>query len=130
MTQDEFLTVPGSLLGKAQMAQSVFDNKFLLPFAPERPEFFLVPGNNQVTVLWRPPTEDRQPDPFFAVASQPTIDGAANPLYDPNFRPTTWRATGSTAAGWTTRRSSSCWPSSTTRRTRRPARASSSTSAG
>ena len=44
VTQDEFLTVPGSLLRKAQTAQSVFDNKFLLPFAPERPEFFLVPG--------------------------------------------------------------------------------------
>ena len=55
VTQDEFVTVPGSLLGKAQMAQSVFDNKFLLPFAPERPEFFLVPGNNQVTVLWARP---------------------------------------------------------------------------
>ncbi|MBA3893968.1 MAG: hypothetical protein H0X69_09775 [Gemmatimonadales bacterium] len=86
VTQDEFLTVPGSLLRKAQTAQSVFDNQFLLPFAPERPEFFLVPGNNQVTVLWaRSPTET-SPDPFFAVAGQPLIDGVANPLYDPNFR--------------------------------------------
>ena len=71
MTQDEFVTVPGSLLRKAQTAQSVFDNKFLLPFAPERPEFFLVPGNNQVTMLWaRSPTETT-PDPFFAVAGHP-----------------------------------------------------------
>ena len=83
VTQDEFLTVPGSLLRKAQTAQSVFDNRFLLPFAPERPEFFLVPGNNQVTVLWAPsPTEDpANPDPFFAVASD-----VSQPLYDPNFR--------------------------------------------
>ncbi|HEU4525826.1 MAG TPA: hypothetical protein VFR62_12435, partial [Gemmatimonadales bacterium] len=83
VTQDEFLTVPGSLLRKAQTAQSVFDNKFLLPFAPERPEFFLVPGNQQVTVLWSPsPTEDpANPDPFFAVASD-----VSQPLYDPNFR--------------------------------------------
>ncbi len=83
VTQDEFLTVPGSLLRKAQTAQSVFDNKFLLPFAPERPEFFLVPGNNQVSVLWaRSPTEDpANPDPFFAVASD-----VSQPLYDPNFR--------------------------------------------
>jgi hypothetical protein len=83
VTQDEFLTVPGSLLRKAQTAQSVFDNKFLLPFAPERPEFFLVPGNNQVTVLWaRSPTEDpANPDPFFAVASD-----VSQPLYDANFR--------------------------------------------
>jgi hypothetical protein len=83
VTQDEFLTVPGSLLRKAQTAQSVFDNKFLLPFAPERPEFFLVPGDNQVSVLWQPsPTEDpSNPDPFFVVASDPS-----QPLYDPNFR--------------------------------------------
>ncbi len=88
VTQDEFLTVPGSLLRKAQTAQAVFDGKFLLPFAPERPDFFLVPGNNQISVLWQPsPTESTDnPDPFFAVASQPTIDGVANPLYDPNFR--------------------------------------------
>ena len=88
VTQEEFLTVPGSLLRKAQTAQAVFDGKFLLPFAPERPDFFLVPGNNQVSVLWQPsPTESTDnPDPFFAVASQPTIDGVANPLYDPNFR--------------------------------------------
>jgi hypothetical protein len=83
VTQDEFLTQPGSLLGKALTAQSIFDGKFLLPFAPERPEFFLVPGNNQVTVLWaRSATEDpAHPDPFFQIASQPS-----NPLYDPNFR--------------------------------------------
>ncbi|HEY9521742.1 MAG TPA: hypothetical protein VIR33_00775, partial [Thermopolyspora sp.] len=88
VTQDEFLTVPGSLLRKAQTAQAVFDGKFLLPFAPERPDFFLVPGNNQVSVLWQPsPTESPEnPDPFFAVASAPTVDGVANPLYDPNFR--------------------------------------------
>jgi hypothetical protein len=83
VTQDEFLTQPGSLLGKALTAQSIFDGKFLLPFAPDRPEFFLVPGNNQVTVLWaRSATEDpAHPDPFFQIASQP-----GNPLYDPNFR--------------------------------------------
>ncbi len=81
VTQDEFLTIPGSLLRKAQTAQSVFDNKFLLPFAPDRPEFFLVPGDNQVTVLWaRSPTETN-PDPFFVVASD-----VSQPLYDPNFR--------------------------------------------
>jgi hypothetical protein len=83
VTQDEFLTQRGSLLGKALTAQSIFDGKFLLPFAPDRPEFFLVPGNNQVTVLWaRSATEDPlHPDPFFQIASQP-----ASPLYDPNFR--------------------------------------------
>src|SRR4051812_31069447 len=51
--QSEFvLPVAGSLLGKALVAQTVFNLKFLLPFAPEAPNFYLVPGNNQVTVLW------------------------------------------------------------------------------
>lgn len=86
VTQDEFETVPNSLLFKAQIAQSVFDNKFLLPFSPERPEFFLVPGNNQVTVLWARSNTETAGDPFFAVASQPLVEGAPNPLYDPNFR--------------------------------------------
>jgi hypothetical protein len=85
VTQEEFETVPGSLLNKALVAQAVFDKKFLLPSSPERPEFFLVPGNNQVTVLWtRSPTETNG-DPYFAVAgSRPR--GDPNPLYDPNFR--------------------------------------------
>jgi hypothetical protein len=86
VTQDEISAVPGSLLGKAKVAQAVFDGKFLLPFAPERPEFFLVPGNNQVTVLWARSGTETRPDPFFQVASQPTINGTPNALYDPNFR--------------------------------------------
>ena len=87
--------VPGSLLGKALTAQAVFNNKFLLPFAPDSPEFFLVPGDNQVTVLWRP-SKSEDPalggDPFFTVAKNPTVidpvsgTPVANPLYDPNYR--------------------------------------------
>jgi hypothetical protein len=93
--QNEVTTVPRSLLGKALVAQAVFDNRFLLPFAPEDPEFFLVPGNNQVAITWRPsPTEEVRPgggDPFFAIASEPTVldslgNPTPNPLYDPNFR--------------------------------------------
>jgi len=91
--QGEFaLPVPGSLLGKALVAQTVFDNGFLLPFAPDAPDFFLVPGNNQVTVLWRPSASETTGDPFFAVASaltQPNPETGApepNPLYDPNYR--------------------------------------------
>ena len=52
VTQDELCVRGGSLLGKATVAQTVFNNKFLLPFSPERPPFFLVPGDNQVTILW------------------------------------------------------------------------------
>ena len=86
VAQSEFQVQPGSLLGKSLVAQAVFDAKFLLPFAPERPEFFLVPGNNQVTVVWAASPTETVPDPYFAVASPPTTNGAPNALYDPNFR--------------------------------------------
>jgi hypothetical protein len=84
ITQDEVKTVPRSLLNKALVAQAVYDNKFLLPFAPDAPSFFLIPGNNQVTVVWqKSKSEDPATggDPFFAIASDPT-----SVLYDPNFR--------------------------------------------
>jgi hypothetical protein len=69
------------------VAQEVFRNRFLLPFAPEGPDFFLVPGSDQVTVLWRPTLSETSGDPFFAIASAPvTPEGAINPLYDPNYR--------------------------------------------
>jgi hypothetical protein len=85
--QDSITTVPGSLLGKALVAQEVFRNKFLLPFAPETPDFFLLPGNNEVTVLWRPSPSEANGDPFFAIANTPvTSEGGINPLYDPNYR--------------------------------------------
>jgi hypothetical protein len=91
--QGEFSApVRGSLLGKALTAQQVFNFGFLLPFAPESPDFFLIPGDNQVTVLWRPSPTEQSGDPFFQVASQPTITDPVtgivgpNPLYDPNYR--------------------------------------------
>ncbi|HKE90458.1 MAG TPA: T9SS type A sorting domain-containing protein [Gemmatimonadales bacterium] len=84
ISQDEVQTVPRSLLNKALVAQAVYDNKFLLPFAPDAPPFFLIPGNNQVTVVWQK-SKSEDPvaggDPFFAIASDPT-----SVLYDPNFR--------------------------------------------
>ncbi|HEU4800778.1 MAG TPA: T9SS type A sorting domain-containing protein [Gemmatimonadales bacterium] len=90
--QSEYEVVPGSLLGKALVAQSVFDARFLLPFAPASPEFYLVPGDNQVTVLWRPTATEATGDAYFSVASQfetlPEGGGlpVENPLYDPNYR--------------------------------------------
>src|SRR5882762_9919840 len=89
--QNEVVTAPRSLLNKALVAQAVFDNKFLLPFAPEAPQFFLVPGDNKVTVVWQKTVSEATGDPYFAVASQPTVLDTAgnptpNPLYDPNFR--------------------------------------------
>ncbi len=85
ITQDEVVTVPRSLLNKALVAQAVYDNRFLLPFSPDPPTFFLVPGDNQVTVVWqKSETEEVKPgggDPYFQIASDPTSS-----LYDPNFR--------------------------------------------
>jgi hypothetical protein len=85
--QGEFRVVPGSLLGKSLVAQTVFDNKFLLPFAPSSPDFFLIPGDGQVTILWKPSASEATGDPFFDIASQ-ARDAAGDPnaLYDPNYR--------------------------------------------
>ncbi|MBW8772155.1 MAG: hypothetical protein JF590_02495, partial [Gemmatimonadetes bacterium] len=77
----EFRAVRGSLIQKAQLAQAIFDDHFLLPSAPESPAFFLVPGNDQVGIFWRPSATESAGDPFFFTASSP-----ANPAYDPNFR--------------------------------------------
>lgn len=89
VTQEEFVVQPGSLLGKALVAQTVFTNKFLLPFSPANPEFFLVPGDNEVSIFWTRSATETTPDPFFAIASTPlNADGTVNPLYDPNFRDT------------------------------------------
>jgi hypothetical protein len=90
--QEEFRVVPRSLLGKALLAQTIFDQKFLLPFAPTPPQFFLVPGDGQVTVLWRPSATEVEGDPFFEIASAASVPPPGggppvpNPLYDPNFR--------------------------------------------
>lgn len=85
--QSEFVVVTGSLLGKALVAQTIFDNKFLLPFSPEVPEFFLVPGDNQVTVFWQPSASETTGDPFFAIASNAlNPDLTVNALYDANYR--------------------------------------------
>lgn len=86
ITQDEVQTVPRSLLGKALVAQAVFDNKFLLPFAPESPNFYLVPGDGTVTVVWERSATETVGDPYFAVAESPLSNGVANPLYDPDYR--------------------------------------------
>ena len=84
ITQDEVTSVPRSLLDKSITAQNIFDVGFVGPFAPEAPQFFLVPGNNSVTVVWQPSRTENpvsNGDPYFGVASDPT--GA---LYDPNYR--------------------------------------------
>jgi hypothetical protein len=81
--QNEVRTVPRSLLNKGLVAQAVFNARFLLPFPPSAPDFFLIPGDNEVTIVWKQSqTEtDTIGDPYFKVASDPT-----SALYDPNYR--------------------------------------------
>jgi hypothetical protein len=81
LVQDSVITVPNSLLGKALVAQQIFDSKFLLPFGPAAPEFYLVPGDNQVTVLWEQSATETGGDAFFAIANDP-----ASTQYDPSYR--------------------------------------------
>lgn len=86
----DYRVVPGSLLGKALVAQTVFDNHFLLPFSPERPEFFLIPGDGKVTVLWKPSASEATGDAYYTVAGSATVTTPTgtgpNSLYDPNYR--------------------------------------------
>jgi hypothetical protein len=73
----------GSLLANALVAQTIFNNRFLLPRPPESPSFSLVPGNNQVTVVWGPSPTDRPTagDPYAAIAANQN-----SPLYNANYR--------------------------------------------
>jgi len=77
--QEEFRVIPGSLLGKSLTAQAVFDAKFVQPAPPKAPQFFLIPGDNQVTVVWQPSSTESEGDPYASAAQQ-----AAN--FDPNYR--------------------------------------------
>lgn len=77
----EWTVVSGSLLGKSYTAQAVFDARFLLPFAPDAPKFFLVPGDNSVTVIWQPSVSEVTGDPYYAITQD-----VSSALYDPNYR--------------------------------------------
>jgi hypothetical protein len=79
--QREVQVQPYSLLGKAAAAQALADHKFVLSAPPEPPRYFLLPGDNAVTVVWERSASEVTGDPYFAVASDPL-----SALYDPNFR--------------------------------------------
>jgi hypothetical protein len=74
-------SVPGSLVGKALVAQAIFDQRFLPVHRPEPPDFHLLPGNGRVTVVWSPSPTEEIGDPYFDFASDPT-----NPAFNPNYR--------------------------------------------
>jgi hypothetical protein len=84
--QEEFTTVKGSLLGKSLVAQTVFNSRFLLPSAPAAPDFFLVPGDDQVAIFWQPSSTEATGDIFYAASSDPGTPSSPNLLYDPNYR--------------------------------------------
>ncbi|MGH7485904.1 MAG: hypothetical protein ACREMY_09940, partial [bacterium] len=82
--QEEIGTIPGSLLGKAKTAQGVFDAHFVQPGPPGAPPFYLIPGDNSVTIVWQPSETDAATvgsigDPYYKSAKTPA-------LYDPNYR--------------------------------------------
>ncbi len=55
-------------LAKASVeAQKVYDNNWLLPAPPLVPQFWAVPGDKKVTVVWNSASE-RNPDPFYRIA--------------------------------------------------------------
>ena len=92
--QDEIITVPGLAAGQgaggaAGLRQPVPDCRS----RPRRPSFFLIPGNNQVTVLWQPsvharPRAIRSSRSRAPRRSSPEGGGdpVPNPLFDPNYR--------------------------------------------
>jgi len=81
LDQFQVETVPESLLGKALVAQTIFNNKFLLGFAPDPPPFFLAPGDNSVTILWNKSPTEFLGDPFYSVASD-----SSSALFNPDYR--------------------------------------------
>lgn len=78
---NEVVAARRSLMHKTQVAQAVVDAKFLMPQPPDAPDFFLIPGDNEVTVVWQPSPTEQSGDPYFALASD-----RRSPLYDPNYR--------------------------------------------
>jgi len=78
---NEVVAARRSLMHKAQVAQALVDAKFLMPQPPDAPDFFLIPGNHQVTVVWQPSATETTGDPYFQLAAD-----RSSPLYDPNYR--------------------------------------------
>lgn len=74
-----------SLFASAKNAQAIFDVGFILPSAPPPPNVTVIPGDHQNTIVWDA-TPVNVADPYFAVASQPELQGQPNALYNPDYR--------------------------------------------
>jgi len=64
----------------SDVAQSIFDNNFLLPVPPKAPALTARAGDRTAYLSWDTIAETT-PDPFYSVASDP-----ASALYDPNYK--------------------------------------------
>ena len=52
------------------------------------PQFFLIPGDKQVTVLWKPSATETTGDPFFQIVGSPTkLDASGATVAEPALRP-------------------------------------------
>ncbi|MGH7558258.1 MAG: hypothetical protein ACREMD_10885, partial [Gemmatimonadota bacterium] len=78
-----------------QTAQATFDAGFVVPTAPPKPDFELIPGDQQVTITWSPdPVESVNPfakvsrDPFARLPSGDP-DPAAPPVLGEDGQPLT-----------------------------------------
>ncbi len=67
------------LIRVQRAAQILFDAGFVAPRPPPKPELTLIPGDQQVTIVWSDVSET--PDPFFEVARDPTSS-----LFDSLYR--------------------------------------------
>jgi len=77
---DPVETRVAELLRTSDVAQSIFDNNFVLPRPPVAPKLTARAGDGRIYLSWDTAAETT-PDPFFAVASDP-----ASTLYDPRYR--------------------------------------------
>lgn len=63
----------------AAAAQFIYDQGWILPSPPLAPNVTLIPGDNQIRIVWDDIAE-KTPDPYYAIASNPSSPG-----YDPAY---------------------------------------------
>lgn len=68
-----------TLIGNSEAAQFIFDNDYLLPAAPKKPEAVVQSLDRKVFISWDS-TAESYPDPYYAVASDPL-----STVYDPDY---------------------------------------------
>ena len=77
---DPITTRVVNLQATSDVAQSIFDNDFLLPVPPAAPAVTVRPGDKKAYISWDDVAETT-PDKFYDIASDPT-----GSLYDPDYK--------------------------------------------